>query len=69
MGYRMTLLSDAMLGAAVHAYDAMMQTVKRTTETLRFEQHFTPRHLFERLGSESWDALRPEMQKSETVSL
>ncbi len=68
MGYRMTLLSDAMLGAAVHAYDAMMETVKRTTETLRFEQHFTPRYLFERLGSERWDALRPEAQTVETVS-
>ena len=68
MGYRMTLLSDAMLGAAVHAYDAMMKTVKRTTETLRFEQPFTPRYLFERLGSERWDALRPELQATETVS-
>ena len=68
MGYRMTLLSDAMLGAAVHAYHAMMETVKRTTETLRFEQHFTPRYLFERLGSERWDALRPEAQTVETVS-
>ncbi len=68
MGYRMTLLSDAMLGAAVHAYDAMMETVKRTTETLRFERRFTPRELFERLGSERWDALRPEAQTVETVS-
>ncbi len=68
MGYRMTLLSDAMLGAAVHAYDAMMDTVKRTTETLRFERRFTPRELFERLGSERWDALRPEAQTVETVS-
>lgn len=68
MGYRMTLLSDAMLGAAVHAYDAMMETVKRTTETLRFERRFTPRELFERLGSERWDALRPEAQQVETVS-
>lgn len=67
MGYRMTLLSDAMLGAAVHAYDSMMETVKRTTETLRFERRFTPRELFERLGSERWDALRPEAQQVESV--
>ena len=68
MGYRMVLLSDAMLGAAVHAYDSMMERVKRTTETLRFDQRFTPQELFKRLGSERWDALRPEVEDAETVS-
>ena len=59
MGYRMVLLSDAMLGAAVFAYDAMMETVKQTSQTLRFPQRFTPRDLFERFDSDRWDALRP----------
>ena len=59
MGYRMVLLSDAMLGAAVFAYDAMMESVKQTSQTLRFPQRFTPRDLFERFDSDRWDALRP----------
>ncbi len=59
MGYRMVLLSDAMLGAAVFAYDAMMETVKQTSQTLQFPQRFTPRDLFERFDSDRWDALRP----------
>ena len=62
MGYRMVLLSDAMLGAAVFAYDAMMETVKQTSQTLQFPQRFTPRDLFERFDSDRWDALRPSVE-------
>ncbi len=68
MGYKMVLLSDAMIGAAVFAYEAMMEQVKRTEETLHFQRRFTPRELFERFGSEHWDALRPEEENAAAMA-
>ena len=68
MGYKMTLLSDAMIGAAVFAYDSMMEAVKQTGETLRFQRRFSPRDLFERFDSDRWDALRPMEENAEALA-
>ncbi|HET9087411.1 MAG TPA: isocitrate lyase/PEP mutase family protein [Acidobacteriaceae bacterium] len=58
LGYRMVLLSDVLLTAAISAYDAALQTVRTSAHPLHFANTLTPGQIFRRLGAEQWDALR-----------
>ncbi len=62
LGYRMVLLSDVLLCAAITAYDATLATVRSSREPLRFPNTLSPKEIFQRLGSEDWDKLRVERE-------
>ncbi len=57
LGYRLVLLSDILLTAAVSAYDAALQRLQ--TGSLSRQNVLAPKVLFQRLGAEQWDKLRP----------
>ena len=68
-GYRMVLLSDVLLSAAITAYDSVLSTVRTSREPLHLKGSISPRDIFKRLGSEEWDGLRPiECDETELVS-
>jgi 2-methylisocitrate lyase-like PEP mutase family enzyme len=58
LGYRMVLLSDVLLTAAISAYDAALRTVRTSTQPLHFPNTLSPSQIFQRLGADQWDALR-----------
>lgn len=58
LGYRMVLLSDVMLSTALNAYDAALNTILTQTGPLHLEYSQSPKQLFQRLGSASWDSLK-----------
>lgn len=61
-GYRLAFLSDVLLGSAFAAYDHALRQVKEAAHSAGVLQlaHIAPaREIFRRLGSEQWDALRP----------
>jgi len=60
LGYRMVLLSDVLLCAAIHAYDSALATVRASSGPLRFPNTLAVREIFQRLGAETWDKLRVE---------
>jgi len=60
LGYRMVLMSDVLLTAAIFAYDSTLETVRTSTQPLRFANTLSPKEIFQRLGSERWDVLRTE---------
>lgn len=64
LGYRMVLLSDVLLCAAIHAYDEALATVRTSREPLRFPNTLAPKEIFRRLGAERWDELRVEQHAS-----
>lgn len=68
MGYRLVLLSDVLLGTAMAGYEAVLQTVKTSTEPLGFRNALSPKEIFRRLGAEQWDKLRRETTQPEAVS-
>lgn len=59
LGYRLVLMSDILLTAAISAYDSVLERVRNSTQDLRSENVLTPKDIFQRLGSDKWDALRP----------
>lgn len=58
LGYRMVLLSDVLLSAAITAYDSVLSTVRTSREPLYLKNSLSPKDIFKRLGSEEWDRLR-----------
>ncbi len=60
LGYRMVLLSDVLLSAAITAYDSVLNTVRTSREPLHLKNSLSPRDIFKRLGSENWDRLRSD---------
>lgn len=58
LGYRVVLLSDVLLNAAIAAYDSALETVRTSPEPLHFPDTRSPKDIFKRLGSEQWDRLR-----------
>ncbi len=63
LGYRMVLLSDVLLCAAMSAYDSALCQVRGSRSPLRFENTLSPKEIFERLGAEQWDSLRSERHR------
>ncbi len=63
LGYRMVLLSDVLLCAAVAAYDTALFQVRNSRSALHLENTLSPREIFHRLGAEQWDNLRTEQQQ------
>ena len=63
LGYRMVLLSDVLLCAAMSAYDSALCQVQTSRSPLRFENTLPPKEIFHRLGAERWDRLRREQQQ------
>lgn len=63
LGYRMVLLSDVLLCAAMHAYDSALCQVRTSRSPLRFENTLPPKEIFRRLGADQWDNLRREQRK------
>ena len=57
MGYRFVLLSDLLLATTVAACDFALASVYNGTPLIRETVH-TPKEVFRRFGSESWDRLR-----------
>ncbi len=60
VGYRVVLLSDVMLCAAITAYDSALATVMTSRVPLHFPNTLSPKQIFERLDAERWDRLRVE---------
>lgn len=58
LGYRIVLLSDVLLTAAISAYDSVLGAVRTSSRPLHFANTLTPKDIFQRLGSERWDELR-----------
>ena len=58
LGYRLVLLSDVLLTAAISAYDSVLGIVRTSSQPLHFANTLTPKDIFRRLGSEQWDDLR-----------
>ncbi len=69
LGYRAVLLSDVLLGAAIHAYDDALDVVRNSTEPLRFSRKLTPKDIFQRLGADNWDNLRKDRLSEETSAV
>ena len=63
LGYRMVLLSDVLLCAAMHAYDSALCQVRTSRSPLRLENTLPPKEIFRRLGADQWDNLRREQRK------
>lgn len=63
LGYKIVLLSDALLVAAVSAYDSTLQAVRTMKGPLRLPNTMSPKEIFQRLGSEQWDKLRTGRQQ------
>ena len=57
LGYRMVLLSDALLGTAMAAYDAALTSVLTSSGPLSLPNMVSPKEMFQRLGSAEWDNL------------
>ncbi len=68
-GYRMVLLSDALLGTAMAAYDAALHSVLTAKGPLHLPDITSPREVFQRLGSDDWDNLKVHTAKEEEKSL
>jgi len=64
LGYRMVLLSDILLCAAIHAYDSALATVRTSSDPLRFPNTLAVKEIFQRLGAEKWDKLRVEQEQA-----
>ncbi|MHB1935481.1 MAG: isocitrate lyase/PEP mutase family protein [Acidobacteriaceae bacterium] len=62
LGYRMVLLSDVLLCAAISAYDSALATVRMSRDPLRFPNTMAVKEIFQRLGAEKWDKLRVEKE-------
>lgn len=62
LGYRVVLLSDVLLCAAITAYDSALATVQTSREPLRFPNTLAPKDIFKRLGAQQWDNLRTEQE-------
>lgn len=58
LGYRMVLLSDVLLSAAIAAYDFALERVLTTEGPLNLPNAMPPAEIFRRLGAERWDKLR-----------
>lgn len=63
LGYRMVLLSDVLLCAALSAYDATLCQVNTARSPLRFDNTLPPKEMFHRLGADKWDSLRKEREQ------
>ncbi|MHB1699991.1 MAG: isocitrate lyase/PEP mutase family protein [Acidobacteriaceae bacterium] len=68
-GYRMVLLSDALLGTAMAAYDAALRSVLTAKGPLHLPGITSPKELFQRLGSMEWDNLNVHTAKEEEISM
>ncbi len=64
MGYRVVLLSDVLLCAAITAYDSALATVRTSRDPLHFADTLAPNAIFQRLGAENWDKLRVEREQA-----
>ncbi len=62
LGYRMVLLSDVLLCAALSAYDGALRKVRTSPSPLCFDGTVPPKEIFHRLGAEKWDRLRTERE-------
>ena len=60
LGYKLVLLSDVLLCAAIAAYDSALTTVRTSRDPLHFPNTLAPKDIFKRLGAEQWDNLRAE---------
>ncbi|MHB8389473.1 MAG: isocitrate lyase/PEP mutase family protein [Acidobacteriaceae bacterium] len=60
LGYRVVLLSDVLLGAAIAAYDSALDTVRTSRDPLHFPNTLAVKDIFQRLGAAKWDKLRAE---------
>jgi len=69
LGYRMVLLSDVLLCAALSAYDSALAKVRTSRGPLYFENTMPPGDIFYRLGSEKWDRLRTDREVTTAGSL
>ena len=63
LGYRVVLLSDVLLGAAIAAYDSALDTVRTSRDPLHFPNTLAVKDIFQRLGAAKWDKLRAEQGK------
>lgn len=64
LGYRVVLLSDVLLCAAITAYDSALATVRTSRDPLHFADTLAPKAIFQRLGAENWDKLRVEREQA-----
>ncbi len=62
LGYRVVLLSDVLLCAAIRAYDSALATVRASRDPLYFPNTMAVKEIFQRLGAEKWDKLRVEQE-------
>lgn len=62
LGYRVVLLSDVLLCAAIRAYDSALATVRTSRDPLHFPNTMAVKDIFQRLGAEKWDKLRVEQE-------
>lgn len=60
LGYRVVLLSDVLLSAAIAAYDSALSTVRTSRDPLHFPNTLAVKDIFQRLGAAKWDNLRVE---------
>ena len=67
LGYRVVLLSDVLLCAAITAYDAALATVRASRGPLHFPNTLAPKDIFQRLGAEQWDKLRTEQEEEVVI--
>ncbi len=67
LGYRVVLLSDVLLCAAITAYDAALATVRASRDPLHFPNTLAPKDIFQRLGAEQWDKLRTEQEEEAVI--
>ncbi|HVC90109.1 MAG TPA: isocitrate lyase/PEP mutase family protein [Acidobacteriaceae bacterium] len=67
LGYRVVLLSDVLLSAAIAAYDSALSTVRTSRDPLHFPNTLAVKDIFQRLGAAKWDKLRAEQEEDVVV--